>query len=44
VLAGRGGQGGYVNAIVCPSGLRSGAKTCIAAIDPASAGLALSGR
>jgi gamma-glutamyltranspeptidase/glutathione hydrolase len=44
VLASRGGQGGYVNAIVCPSGLRSGANTCRAAIDPAGAGLALSAR
>jgi gamma-glutamyltranspeptidase/glutathione hydrolase len=44
VLASRGGQGGYVNVIVCPSGLRSGANTCRASIDPASAGLALSGR
>lgn len=44
VLAARGGQAGYVNAIVCPSGLRSGANTCRAAIDPAGAGLALVGR
>jgi gamma-glutamyltranspeptidase/glutathione hydrolase len=44
VLAQRGGQDGFVNAIVCPSGLRSGANTCRAVIDPAGAGLALSGR
>jgi gamma-glutamyltranspeptidase/glutathione hydrolase len=44
VLASRGGQAGYVNAIACPSGLRSGADTCRAAIDPASDGLALTGR
>jgi hypothetical protein len=41
VLNARGGQGGTVNAIVCPSGLRSSAATCRSAIDPASAGLAL---
>ncbi|CAN5745144.1 hypothetical protein BH11PSE3_BH11PSE3_42950 [soil metagenome] len=41
VLASRRGQGGWVNAIVCPSGLRSSAATCRSAIDPASAGLAL---
>jgi gamma-glutamyltranspeptidase/glutathione hydrolase len=41
VLAARRGQGGYVNAIVCPSGLRSSAATCQSAIDPAGAGLAL---
>ena len=40
-LAARRGQGGYVNAIVCPSGLRGGAATCESAIDPAGAGLAL---
>ncbi len=40
-LAARRGQGGYVNAIVCPSGLRSSATTCQSAIDPAGAGLAL---
>jgi len=41
VLNARGGQGGTVNAIVCPSGLRSSAATCRSAIDPAGAGLAL---
>ena len=41
VLNARGGQGGTVNAIVCPSGLRSSAATCRGAIDPAGAGLAL---
>lgn len=43
VLAARRGQGGWVNAIVCPSGLRSSASTCSSAIDPAGAGLALLG-
>lgn len=41
VLASRGGQGGWVNAIVCPSGLRSSAATCRTANDPTSGGLAL---
>jgi gamma-glutamyltranspeptidase/glutathione hydrolase len=41
VLQSRGGQGGYVNAIVCPSGLRADASTCRYGIDPAGAGLAL---
>ena len=41
VLAARRGQGGYVNAIACPSGLRSSPATCQSAIDPAGAGLAL---
>lgn len=41
VLAARRGQGGYVNAIACPSGLRGSAGTCESAIDPAGAGLAL---
>jgi gamma-glutamyltranspeptidase/glutathione hydrolase len=40
-LAQRRGQGGFVNAIACPSGLRSSAPTCQSAIDPAGAGLAL---
>lgn len=40
-LAARRGQGGYVNAIACPSGLRSSAATCQSGIDPAGAGLAL---
>jgi gamma-glutamyltranspeptidase/glutathione hydrolase len=41
VLNARGGQGGTVNAIVCPSGLRGSAATCRSAIDPAGTGLAL---
>ncbi|MFZ5779188.1 MAG: gamma-glutamyltransferase [Pseudomonadota bacterium] len=41
VLASRRGQGGWVNAVVCPSGLRSSGNTCRSALDPAGAGLAL---
>jgi len=41
VLASRRGQGGWVNAIVCPSGLRGEPGSCRSAIDPAGAGLAL---
>ncbi len=41
VLAARRGQGGWVNAIACPSGLRSSANTCQTGLDPAGAGLAL---
>jgi gamma-glutamyltranspeptidase/glutathione hydrolase len=41
VLAARRGQGGWVDAIACPSGLRSSPATCRAVIDPAGAGLAL---
>jgi gamma-glutamyltranspeptidase / glutathione hydrolase len=41
VLNARAGQGGTVNAIICPSGLRSSASTCLSAIDPAGTGLAL---
>jgi len=41
VLTSRRGQGGWVNAIVCPSGLRGSGSSCRSAIDPASAGLAL---
>jgi gamma-glutamyltranspeptidase/glutathione hydrolase len=41
VLAQRRGQGGFVNALACPSGLRGGAATCQGAVDPAGAGLAL---
>jgi gamma-glutamyltranspeptidase / glutathione hydrolase len=41
VLASRRGQGGWVNAIVCPSGLRSSGSSCRSALDPAGAGLAL---
>ncbi len=41
VLAARRGQGGWVNAIACPSGLRGSASSCRTAIDPAGAGLSL---
>ena len=41
VLQQLGGRGGYVNALVCPSGLRSDASSCRSAIDPTGAGLAL---
>ena len=44
VLASRGGQGGWVNAIACPSGLRGSGSSCRGAIDPAGAGLALIAR
>ena len=44
VLASRGGQGGWVNAIACPSGLRGSGSSCRSAIDPAGAGLALTAR
>jgi gamma-glutamyltranspeptidase / glutathione hydrolase len=44
VLASRGGQGGWVNAIACPSGLRGSGSSCRSAIDPAGAGLALIAR
>jgi gamma-glutamyltranspeptidase / glutathione hydrolase len=37
----RGGQGGYVNAMACPSGLRADPDTCRGGIDPAGAGLTL---
>jgi gamma-glutamyltranspeptidase/glutathione hydrolase len=40
-LGAQRGQGGWVNAIACPSGLRSSPDTCQSGIDPASAGLAL---
>jgi gamma-glutamyltranspeptidase/glutathione hydrolase len=40
-LTARRGQGGWVNAIACPSGLRSSASTCQSGLDPAGAGLAL---
>ncbi|MFI5002280.1 MAG: gamma-glutamyltransferase [Reyranellales bacterium] len=40
-LAARAGQGGYVNAIACPDGIRGGTPTCQSGIDPAGAGLAL---
>ena len=41
VLTSRAGQGGWVNAIVCPSGLRGSGSSCRSAIDPAGAGLAI---
>lgn len=41
VLTSRRGQGGWVNAIVCPSGLRGSGASCRTAIDPAGAGLAI---
>jgi gamma-glutamyltranspeptidase/glutathione hydrolase len=44
VLASRGGQGGWVNAIACPSGLRGSGSSCRAVMDPAGAGLALTAR
>lgn len=44
VLTSRGGQGGWVNAIACPSGLRGSGSSCRSAIDPAGAGLALIAR
>ncbi|GEP53735.1 hypothetical protein RSO01_09010 [Reyranella soli] len=44
VLTSRRGQGGWVNAIACPSGLRGGGSSCRSAIDPAGAGLALTAR
>jgi gamma-glutamyltranspeptidase/glutathione hydrolase len=41
VLKARAGQGGYVNAIACPDGIRSYGRTCNVGIDPAGSGLAL---
>jgi gamma-glutamyltranspeptidase/glutathione hydrolase len=40
-LDANGGRGGYVNAIVCPDGIRGSASTCQSGIDKAGAGLAL---
>jgi gamma-glutamyltranspeptidase/glutathione hydrolase len=40
-FAAHAGRGGYVDAIACPDGIKSGAPTCQTGIDPASAGLAL---
>lgn len=40
-LATHDGHGGFVNAIACPYGIRSGGATCEAGIDPSSLGLAL---
>ena len=39
VLANRRAQGGFVNAIACPSGLRGGPEACRTGADPAGAGL-----
>ncbi|MBV8392063.1 MAG: gamma-glutamyltransferase [Alphaproteobacteria bacterium] len=41
-VAARRAQGGWVDAIACPDGLRSGGSSCNAGSDPAGAGLALS--
>lgn len=41
VLANRRAQGGFVNAIACPSGLRGSASTCQVGADPAGTGLAV---
>jgi gamma-glutamyltranspeptidase / glutathione hydrolase len=41
ILAARRGQGGYVNAIACPDGIRSYGSSCNTGIDPAGTGLAL---
>jgi gamma-glutamyltranspeptidase/glutathione hydrolase len=41
ILNARGGQGGYVNAIACPDGIRSYGGTCNTGIDKAGSGLAL---
>lgn len=40
-LKAHAGQGGYVNAIACPDGIRSGGVTCNSGVDPAGTGLAL---
>lgn len=40
-LKAHGGQGGYVNAIACPDGIRSGGVSCNSGVDPAGTGLAL---
>jgi gamma-glutamyltranspeptidase/glutathione hydrolase len=41
ILNARRGQGGYVNAIACPSGIKSYGAACNTGIDPAGPGLAL---
>jgi gamma-glutamyltranspeptidase/glutathione hydrolase len=41
ILTARGGQGGYVNAIACPDGIRSYGGSCNTGIDRAGSGLAL---
>jgi gamma-glutamyltranspeptidase/glutathione hydrolase len=40
-LQAHGGRGGWVNAIACPDGVRSGGASCNSGNDPAGAGLAL---
>jgi gamma-glutamyltranspeptidase/glutathione hydrolase len=40
-LKAHGGRGGYVNAIACPVGIRSGGASCNSGADAAGAGLAL---
>lgn len=40
-LKAHAGQGGWVNAVACPDGVRSGGASCNSGIDPAGAGLAL---
>jgi gamma-glutamyltranspeptidase/glutathione hydrolase len=40
-LRAHAGRGGYVNAIACPDGIRSGGSTCNSGADPAGSGLAL---
>ena len=40
-MAARRGQGGYVNAIACPDGIKGGAYKCQTAIDAGGSGLAL---
>ncbi len=44
ILAARHGQGGYVDALACPDGIRSYGSTCNTGIDPAGSGLALVAR
>jgi len=41
ILDARHGQGGYVNALACPEGIRSYGATCNTAIDKSGSGLAL---
>ena len=43
-LNAQGGRGGYVDAIACPDGIRSGAASCQSGIDKAGMGLALLAR
>jgi len=40
-LQAHAGRGGYVNAIACPDGIRSGGATCNTGTDPGGSGLAL---